>query len=197
MQYRPTDGNKSWQGEIKGTKASGGKAGGGATNYYTELYFGKSIDANTKLASGTWKEKKGEIKDADKKKMHELYLIHNKNQTVKKQTAVKIKLEASPNPLEKLSSDFTRASDKKFHYYTCKKDTVSLSDFKILGDNYTTRGKNASKNFYFGKYMALVFIDAVEASSTSPGNRNGFATDVIRYAQSNIDNVSTYFWKIS
>ena len=47
MQYRPTDGNKSWQGEIKGTKASGGKAGGGATNYYTELYFGKSIDAKT------------------------------------------------------------------------------------------------------------------------------------------------------
>ena len=73
---------------------------------------------------------------------------------------------------------------------------VNLADFKIIGDNYTTRGKNASKNFYFGKYMALVFIDAVEASSTSPGNRNGFATDVIRYAQSNIDNVSTYFWKI-
>ena len=197
MQYRPTDGNKSWQGEIKGTKASGGKAGGGATNYYTELYFGKSIDANAKLASGTWKEKKGEIKDADKKKMHELYLIHNKNQTVKKRTAVKIKLEASPNPLEKLSKDFTRASDKKFHYYACNTDNVSLSDFKILGDTYATRGKNASKNFYFGKYMALVFIDAVEASSTSPGNRNGFATDVIRYAQSNIDNVSTYFWKIS
>ena len=197
MQYRPTDGNKSWQGEIKGTKASGGKAGGGATNYYTELYFGKSIDANAKLASGTWKEKKGEIKDADKKKMHELYLIHNKNQTVKKRTAVKIKLEASPNPLEKLSKDFIRASDKKFHYYACNTDNVSLSDFKILGDTYATRGKNASKNFYFGKYMALVFIDAVEASSTSPGNRNGFVTDVIRYAQSNIDNVSTYFWKIS
>ena len=196
MQYRPTDGNKSWQGEIKGTKASGGKAGGGATNYYTELYFGKSIDANAKLASGTWKEKKGEIKDADKKKMHELYLIHNKNQIVKKRTAVKIKLEASPNPLEKLSKDFIRASDKKFHYYACNTDNVSLSDFKILGDTYATRGKNASKNFYFGKYMALVFIDAVEASSTSPGNRNGFVTDVIRYAQSNIDNVSTYFWKI-
>ena len=47
--------HKSWQGEIKGlAKASGGKAGGGATNYYTELYFGKSIDANAKLASGTF-----------------------------------------------------------------------------------------------------------------------------------------------
>ena len=53
----------------------------------------------------------------------------------------------------------------------------------ILGDNYTThRGKNASKNFYFGKYMALALVDTIEASASSPGNRNGFATDVIRYA---------------
>ena len=198
MQYRPTDGNKSWQGEIKGTKASGGKAGGGATNYYTELYFGKSIDANTKLASGTWKEKKGEIKDIDKKKMHELYLIHNRNQTSKKRTEVKISKEVAAkkgNPYTVLQ-DFSMVEKGKDYIYTSNKDEVNLTDFKIIGDNYTTRGKNASKNFYFGKYMALVFIDAVEASSTSPGNRNGFATDVIRYAQSNIDNVSTYFWKI-
>mgnify|MGYP001277316501 FL=1 len=198
MQYRPTDGNKSWQGEIKGTKASGGKAGGGATNYYTELYFGKSIDANTKLASGTWKEKKGEIKDIDKKKMHELYLIHNRNQTSKKRTEVKISKEVAAkkgNPYTALQ-DFSMVEKGKDYIYTSNKDEVNLVDFKIIGDNYTTRGKNASKNFYFGKYMALVFIDAVEASSTSPGNRNGFATDVIRYAQSNIDNVSTYFWKI-
>ena len=198
MQYRPTDGNKSWQGEIKGTKASGGKAGGGATNYYTELYFGKSIDANTKLASGTWKEKKGEIKDIDKKKMHELYLIHNRNQTSKKRTEVKISKEVAAkkgNPYTVLQ-DFSMVEKGKDYIYTSNKDEVNLADFKIIGDNYTTRGKNASKNFYFGKYMALVFIDAVEASSTSPGNRNGFATDVIRYAQSNIDNVSTYFWKI-
>tara|TARA_X000001036_G_C20638182_1_gene790053 strand:- start:48 stop:1715 length:1668 start_codon:yes stop_codon:yes gene_type:complete len=198
MQYRPTDGNKSWQGEIKGTKASGGKAGGGATNYYTELYFGKSIDANSKLPSGTWKEKKGEINDADKKKMHELYLIHNRNQTSKKRTEVKISKEVAAkkgNPYTTLQ-DFSMVEKGKDYIYTSNKDEVNLVDFKILGDNYTTRGKNASKNFYFGKYMALVFIDAVEASSTSPGNRNGFATDVIRYAQSNIDNVSTYFWKI-
>jgi len=200
MQYRPTDGNKGWQGEIKGTKASGGKAGGGATNYYTELYFGKSIDSNRKLTSGTWKEKKGTIEGKDITKMHELYVIHNKNQTVKKRTAVKIKKTAEPNPLENLSTGpkgFSKTEDNKFYVYTCNTDNVSLGDFKILGDTYEYRGKNASKNFYFGKYMALVFIDAVEASATSPGNRDGFATDIIRYAQSNIDNVSTYFWKIS
>ena len=198
MQYRPTDGNKSWQGEIKGTKASGGKAGGGATNYYTELYFGKSIDSNRKLTSGSWKEKKGKIEGKDITKMHELYLIHNRNQTSKKRTEVKISKEDATkkgNPYTSLQ-DFSMVEKGKDYIYTSNKDEVDLVDFKIIGDNYITRGKNASKNFYFGKYMALVFIDAVEASSTSPGNRNGFATDIIRYAQSNIDNVSSYFWKI-
>ena len=198
MQYRPTDGNKSWQGEIKGTKASGGKAGGGATNYYTELYFGKSIDSNRKLTSGSWKEKKGKIEAKDITKMHELYLIHNRNQTSKKRTEVKISKEDATkkgNPYTSLQ-DFSMVEKGKDYIYTSNKDEVDLVNFKIIGDNYITRGKNASKNFYFGKYMALVFIDAVEASSTSPGNRNGFATDIIRYAQSNIDNVSSYFWKI-
>ena len=198
MQYRPTDGNKSWQGEIKGTKASGGKAGGGATNYYTELYFGKSIDSNRKLTSGSWKEKKGKIEGKDITKMHELYLIHNRNQTSKKRTEVKISKEDATkkgNPYTSLQ-DFSMVEKGKDYIYTSNKDEVDLVNFKIIGDNYITRGKNASKNFYFGKYMALVFIDAVEASSTSPGNRNGFATDIIRYAQSNIDNVSSYFWKI-
>jgi len=198
MQFRPFGTTKSWQGEIKGTKASGGKAGGGATNYYTELYFGKSIDSNRKLTSGSWKEKKGKIEGKDITKMHELYLIHNRNQTSKKRTEVKISKEDATkkgNPYTSLQ-DFSMVEKGKDYIYTSNKDEVDLVDFKIIGDNYITRGKNASKNFYFGKYMALVFIDAVEASSTSPGNRNGFATDIIRYAQSNIDNVSSYFWKI-
>ena len=190
MQYRPTDGNQSWQGEIKGTKASGGKAGGGSTNYYSELYFGKSIDANTKLTSGT-----------DITKMHELYVIHNKNQTAKKRTAVKIKKTAEPNPLENLSTGpkgFSKTEDNKFYVYTCNTDNVSLGDFKILGDTYEYRGKNASKNFYFGKYMALVFIDLISSRQGGVVSaQDGFATDIVRYAQSNIDNVSTYFWKIS
>jgi hypothetical protein len=201
MQYRPTDGNQSWQGEIKGTKASGGKAGGGSTNYYSELYFGKSIDANTKLASGTWKEKKGTIEGKDITKMHELYVIHNKNQTAKKRTAVKIKKTAEPNPLENLSTGpkgFSKTEDNKFYVYTCNTDNVSLGDFKILGDTYEYRGKNASKNFYFGKYMALVFIDLISSRQGGVVSaQDGFATDIVRYAQSNIDNVSTYFWKIS
>ncbi len=197
VQYRPTASDSSWQGEVKGTKASGGKAGGGPTNYYCELYFGHSIDSNRKLESGTWKEKKGAIKDADKKKMYELYLIHNKNQTVNKKTSVKIdKTKASKsNPYESLQ-DFVMTEQGNNYIYVSTKDTVSERDFMTLGDNYTYRGKNASKNFWFGKYMALALVDTIEASSSSPDNRNGFATEVIRYAMSNIDNVSSYFWKI-
>ena len=68
-----------------------------------------------------------------------------------------------------------------------KNDKVAL----ILGDNF---GKTKAANFYFGKYMALVFVDAIQTASVS--KRNQFATEVVRYALSNIDNVSTYFWKI-
>jgi len=197
VQYRPTASDSAWQGEVKGTKASGGKAGGGPTNYYAELFFGHSLDARTKLPSGTWKEKKGKVTDNDKKKMYELYLIHNKNQTVNKKTSVKIdKTKASKsNPYEALQ-DFVMTEQGNNYIYVSTKDTVSERDFMILGDNYTYRGKNASKNFWFGKYMALALVDTIEASASSPGNRNGFATEVIRYAMSNIDNVSSYFWKI-
>jgi hypothetical protein len=202
VQYRPTDGTKSWQGEIKGTKASGGKAGGGPTNYFAELYFGRSIGigSTTKKESGTWKEKKGKVTDNDKKKMHELYLNYNEWQTVNKKTSVKIdKTKAAKNnPYDALlkGQDFVMTEQGNNYIYTSTKDTVSESDFIILGDNYTSRGKNASANFWFGKYMALAFVDVLHSKGKSSPNQSGFSTEVIRYAMSNIDNVSSYFWKI-
>ena len=194
MQYRATASTSSWQGEIKGTKASGGKCGGGPTNYYCELYFDRSIDSDKKLDSGTWKEKKGGIKIADKKKMYELYLKYNENQKVdeKKITpSVSIAKTLKNNPYDSLSDNFIKTENKNKFMYTSKTMNVSLGDFLILGDNF---GKNKAANFYFGKYMALVFVDIIQ--SNPPAKQNQFATEVIRYAMSNIDNVSTYFWKI-
>ena len=194
MQYRATASTSSWQGEIKGTKASGGKCGGGPTNYYCELYFDRSIDSDSKLASGTWREKKGKISVADKEKMYELYLLYNENQKVDKKKiapTVSIAKTLKNNPYDSLSDDFIKTENKNKFIYTSKTMSVSLDDFLILGDNF---GKNKAANFYFGKYMALVFVDIIQ--SNSPAKRNQFATEVIRYAMSNIDNVSTYFWKI-
>jgi hypothetical protein len=194
MQYRATASTSSWQGEIKGTKASGGKCGGGPTNYYCELYFDRSIDSDKKLDSGTWKEKKGGIKIADKKKMYELYLKYNENQKVdEKKIAPSVSIDKTlkNNPYNSLSNDFLKTENKNKLIYTSTKKNVSLGDFLILGDNF---GKTKAANFYFGKYMALVFVDAIQTASVS--KRNQFATEVVRYALSNIDNVSTYFWKI-
>ena len=204
IQFRPYATTKSWQGEIKGTKASGGKAGGAPTNYYAELFFGRSIDKTEKIASGTWQEFKGTIGGkgkniSEKKKIYELYKKHNQNQKTKKNSTVKIKIDASPNPLEKLSKkDFTRTEDKKFHYYTYQgvRGYVSFEDFQILGDNYTNQRtkKLAPESFYFGKYMALALVDVIE--SGQPVSQNAFASELIRFAMSNIDNVSSFYWKI-
>ena len=194
MQYRATASTSSWQGEVKGTKASGGKCGGGPTNYYSELYFDRSIDSDKKLESGTWREKKGRISAADKEKMYELYLKYNENQKVDKTKitpSVSIDKTLTNNPYDLLSDNFIQTENKNKFIYTSKNNNVSLGDFLILGDNF---GKNKAANFYFGKYMALVFVDIIQ--SNSPAKRNQFATEVIRYAMSNIDNVSTYFWKI-
>ena len=202
VQYRPTDGTKSWQGEIKGATASGGKAGGGPTNYFAELYFGRSIGigSTTKKESGTWKEKKGAVKLNDKKEMYKLYLKYNEWQTVNKKTSVKIdKTKAAKNnPYDVLlkGQDFVMTEQGNNYIYTSTKDTVSESDFITLGDNYTSRGKNASANFWFGKYMALAFVDVLHSKGKSSPNQRGFSREVIRYARSNIDNVSSYFWKI-
>ena len=203
IQFRPYATTKSWQGEIKGTKASGGKAGGAPTNYYAELFFGRSIDKTEKIASGTWQEFKGTIGGkgkniSEKKKIYELYKKHNQNQKTKKNPTVKIKINASPNPLEKLSEEFKRTKDKKFHYYTYQfvRDYVSFEDFQILGDNYTNQKtkKLAPESFYFGKYMALALVDIVESGQSE--QQNSFASELIRFAMSNIDNVSSYYWKI-
>ena len=194
MQYRATASTSSWQGEVKGTKASGGKCGGGPTNYYSELYFDRSIDSDKKLESGTWREKKGRISAADKEKMYELYLKYNENQKVDKTKitpSVSIDKTLTNNPYDSLSDNFIQTENKNKFIYTSKTMNVSLDDFLILGNNF---GKNKAANFYFGKYMALVFVDIIQSNSSA--KQNQFATEVIRYAMSNIDNVSTYFWKI-
>ena len=198
MQFRPFGTTKSWQGEIKGTKASGGKAGGGAANYYAELMFGRSIDHSTKKDSGTWQEYKGIIGDnATKLKIWNRYKVYNKGQKTKKNPAVKIKLGAEPNPLVQLSKDFKRTKDAKFHYYTFDgtKTEVSFKDFLILGDNFTNSKKQLSpESFYFGKYMGLALVDIIESGSSE--NQKGFATEIVRFAMSNIDNVSSFYWKV-
>jgi hypothetical protein len=43
IQFRATDGEKGWQGEIKAETAAGGKIGGGNVNFYLKKYTGKGI----------------------------------------------------------------------------------------------------------------------------------------------------------
>mgnify|MGYP000126000541 FL=1 len=57
IQFRSTATTSSWQGEIKGGLASGGKIGGGGVQYYVEKYFGKTTTIGLNAAAGHgWKE---------------------------------------------------------------------------------------------------------------------------------------------
>ena len=43
VQFRATSGEASWQGEIKGATAAGGKIGGGNVNFYLKKYVGEGL----------------------------------------------------------------------------------------------------------------------------------------------------------
>jgi len=70
---------------------------------------------------------------------------------------------------------------------------VNEKDFKQMANGYiNSKGKNAGPAFKFSKYMGLLLLDAIY---TGEGSKNEWATQVLRYAMSNID-ISTYFIKI-
>ena len=144
--------------------------------------------------------------DEIKEKMWQLYKIYNKKQTTPQKTTIKVGKEGSKFP-KYTGLDFSNNPDWKlssksqaknnFEIWECTKVNVKLGDFIILADNYyAEKAKRlAPHNFYFGKYMALSFIDSINSGNKQ--KLNAFSQDLVRYAMSNIDDVSTYFWKIS
>ena len=77
------------------------------------------------------------------------------------------------------------------------KDQVVLDKqaFKNAADNYTYRGRNSSKSFYFVKYMNLLFLETIGAQ-TKGAKLDELARVIVRYAMSNTD-ISTFFIKVS
>ena len=73
---------------------------------------------------------------------------------------------------------------------------VEQAEFKRLADNYkNNKGQPASPAFYFGKYMALLFLDTIKAD-TKNRQLDEFSKSIVRYAMSNTD-ISTFFIKVS
>jgi hypothetical protein len=80
VQFRSTQTTTSWQGEIKGGQASGGKIGGGGVQYYCEKHFKSVIGSGA--GGHAWKETL-KINDSDAWK---LYKKFNDKQIIKFKT---------------------------------------------------------------------------------------------------------------
>jgi hypothetical protein len=78
VQFRTFGGEHSWQGEIKGGSAAGGKIGGGNVDFYCKQVFNKGIylPRDTEKDLIAWvkqKEKTGEFQD----RLYDLYKKYN------------------------------------------------------------------------------------------------------------------------
>ena len=85
VQFRTFGGDTSWQGEIKGQAAAGGKIGGGNVNFYAKKVFGKDIYMG-KTGRTAEKQLLTEAKNSSFKldeKLYEGYKRHNNNSSPK------------------------------------------------------------------------------------------------------------------
>jgi len=85
VQFRTFGGDTSWQGEVKGTSAAGGKIGGGNVNFYTKKIFSKDI-YNGKTGRTAEKQFLTEVTANQSKldeQLYEGYIRHNKNSSPK------------------------------------------------------------------------------------------------------------------
>jgi hypothetical protein len=71
VQFRAFNSTSSWQGEIKGLSAAGGKIGAGNVNFYCEKHIRKSIGLQG-IRSG-WKETPG-----NQVKLNDMYHLYKK-----------------------------------------------------------------------------------------------------------------------
>ena len=89
MQFRSFNTTKSWQGEVKGTFAAGGKIGGGGVNFYCSDILNNPIATNSK-DSMKWKETTWN--DGLFDKFHDLYIKYSKHKkNVKKVSGKNVK----------------------------------------------------------------------------------------------------------
>lgn len=82
VQFRTFGGTTSWQGEIKGTAAAGGRIGGGNVHFYCKEIFGKGIFGNyeTEAEYLEW-FKRNESNGVSQQRMYDLYKKYNRQST--------------------------------------------------------------------------------------------------------------------
>ena len=87
MQFRSFDGTKSWQGEVKGASAAGGKIGGGGVNFYCSDILKSPIGGKQKKDALKWSETKWN--DSLFTKFYNLYETYSKHNGNKKKLEAK------------------------------------------------------------------------------------------------------------
>ncbi len=147
VQFRTFGGETSWQGEIKGGSAAGGKIGGGNVSFYCKQVFGKGIygaydDEKSLLAWAKNNQDNGKYAA----RLWELYKKYNS--------------KSAPNKPEMKESDFYAAlADKDFKFKNSKLICMEFLDV-LLGSNST----KAKRDEFTTKFFRYAQSDVDQSS---------------------------------
>ena len=172
VQLRSFSSTASWQGEIKGLAAAGGKIGGGNLNYYLEKHAGISIGYPEINPDGTLK-------------------IVKSTGMVDKSAFKKVMPAGSWKEMIGTKIDLV----KMYGLYVQLNSVASGPEFPVVPfDEFIKEVKSKGGGFKFSKNMCLMFMSAF--LSQKQDTRDKISTDIVRYAASNTD-ISSFFIKVS
>lgn len=106
VQFRTFSGDTSWQGEIKGIAAAGGKIGGGNVNFYCNKIFNKTF---FKPVRNGEKVLLNEFKNSSYGYDSKLYELYKKHRTGGRNTKPEIPLNKFKSMLNEQTSNFTNS----------------------------------------------------------------------------------------
>lgn len=146
VQFRATSGEASWQGEIKGATAAGGKIGGGNVNFYLKKHTGKSLFNNSEKevlaftkTTGFWKE------------FYDLYTKHFKEANISGKPVSFDEFQAYANAQQKTSPGYLFSKYMNMKFIDIFLSANSKKQDEIVGDFFRYAASNTDQSSYFIK----------------------------------------------
>lgn len=152
VQFRTFGGDTSWQGEVKGTSAAGGKIGGGNVNFYSKKIFNRDIynGKEGRTAESQFLTEATRDQNELDQKLYDGYKRHNKNSVPK---VLEIPRKEFMDTVKNQDSNFKNSKIICINFLDAVYDTTSSSSKRnqFATDLFRYASSDTDQSSYFVK----------------------------------------------
>lgn len=146
VQFRATSGEASWQGEIKGATAAGGKIGGGNVNFYLKKHTGKSLFKDSEKEVVAFTKSRDFFKE-----FYALYKKHFSAASISGKPVTFDEFQAYANAQQKTSPGYLFSKYMNMKFIDIFLGATPAKRNEIVGDFFRYAASNTDQSSYFIK----------------------------------------------